>query len=101
MNGYRLEAAFREAVALDDFARRGLIDRLSRENPSLAREVRELLDADARAEARGLFDRPAAVDLASIDARRETAAGSDEAEPALAAPAEDRVEGRQIGGYRI
>ncbi len=64
MSGYRLEDAFREAVALDHSARVALLDRLARENASLADELRELLEADARADARGLFERPAAADLA-------------------------------------
>jgi tetratricopeptide (TPR) repeat protein/tRNA A-37 threonylcarbamoyl transferase component Bud32 len=64
MNGYRLDDAFREAVALDDRARMALLERLARENASLADELRELLEADARADARGLFERPAAADLA-------------------------------------
>ena len=67
MSGYRLEDAFREAVALDDTARTALLDRLTRDQPSLARELRELLEADARADARGLFERPAAADIACAD----------------------------------
>jgi tetratricopeptide (TPR) repeat protein/tRNA A-37 threonylcarbamoyl transferase component Bud32 len=66
MSGYRLEDAFREAVALDDSARMALLDRLACDNASLAHELRELLEADARADARGLFEHPAAADLAWV-----------------------------------
>ena len=113
MNAYRLEDAFRDAVALDDSARMALLDRLAREDASLARELRELLEADARADARGLFERPAAADLAcagavaddlAVDAAAGDVAfdrdGSDRSAPDRAA-ADDAVEGRQIGGYRI
>jgi eukaryotic-like serine/threonine-protein kinase len=108
MSGYRLEDAFREAVALDDSARMALLERLARENTSLARELRELLEADARADARGLFERPAAADLASVDAMADDAgldhagAGDVANDDAAANDAvANAVEGRQIGGYRL
>ncbi len=77
--------------------------------PSLARELRELLEADARADARGLFERPAAADLACADRDRRwwphAAIGdraADRGSMRRGAVLDGRaVEGRQIGGYRI
>jgi eukaryotic-like serine/threonine-protein kinase len=77
VSGYRLEDAFRDAVALDAGARMTLLDRLVREDASLAHDLRELLDADARADARGLFERPAAADLAYVGVVFDDAAPGD------------------------